>query len=342
MTRQYDTSVRTGTVVAPGAGDAAVIRLRGTGRALGLKVDGNGRYAYLDPRAGGRIAVVEAARNVACVGARPLAITNCLNLGNPRRPEVYHQLREVIAGMREACLALGTPVTGGNVSLYNENPSGAIYPTPIIGMVGLIDSVDHVPRMTFRDDGESAIVLLGDPTDEIGASEYLVRVHGAVAGAVPTCDPTAERALIDALLAAVGAGAIDSAHDVSDGGFAVAMAECCMADPEHLVGAMVDLSAWATTPLRALLFGEGQGRVIVSTSDPRVVVDLARGRGVPAREIGRVRPGDEALRIMAAGGQMVAQVRRLADLYHGTIPRAMAATAAPASAGAEPAPAVLV
>jgi phosphoribosylformylglycinamidine synthase len=328
VTRQYDTSVRTSTVVGPGAADAAVVRLRGTDRALGLKVDGNGRYAYLDPRVGGRIAVAEAARNVACVGARPMAITNCLNFGNPRRPEVYYQLRETIAGMGEACRALGTPVTGGNVSLYNESPSGAIYPTPIIGMVGLIDSVDRIPRSAFRSDAEAAIVLLGEPTDEIGGSEYLARVHGVVAGAPPACDPAAERALIDALLAAIGEGVIGSAHDISEGGFAVSLAECCIGDPERLVGAAVDLSAWPAVPLRALLFGEGQGRVIVSTSDAPLVVDLARRQGVPAREIGRVRPGADDLRIISAGGRLAMKLKRLADLYYGAIPRAMAVSAA--------------
>ena len=159
---QYDTSVRTNTVVPPG-GDAAVVRLRGTDRALALKTDCNGRYVYLDPREGARIAVAEAARNVACAGGRPLAITNNLNFGNPRRPEVYHQLREAVAGMGEACRALGTPVTGGNVSLYNESPSGAVYPTPVVGMVGLVDSLDHVTRSTWHGDGD-AVVLLGDCT----------------------------------------------------------------------------------------------------------------------------------------------------------------------------------
>ncbi len=168
--------VRTNTVIGPG-GDAAVVRVRGTTRALALKTDCNGRYVYLDPRAGTRIAVCEAARNVACTGARPMAITNNLNFGNPRRPEVYFQLREAIAGMGEACRALGTPVTGGNVSLYNENPSGAVYPTPVIGMVGLIDSIAHITRSQFRNPGDS-IILLGEPTDELGASEYLARIHG--------------------------------------------------------------------------------------------------------------------------------------------------------------------
>jgi phosphoribosylformylglycinamidine synthase II len=323
VTGQYDSSVRSNTVVWPGAGDAAVVRIRGTSRALGLKTDGNGRYTYLDPRVGGRIAVAEAARNVACVGARPMAITNCLNFGNPTRPAVYYQLREAIAGMGEACRALGTPVTGGNVSLYNESPAGAIYPTPVVGMVGLIDDFSHVTRAGFRDDAETAIVLLGEPTDELGGSEYLARIHSVVAGAPPRCDLRGERALIDALLAAVRAGAIRSAHDVSDGGLAVAIAECCIGNPERLVGADVDLSAWSALPIRALLFGEGQGRIVVSAADAPVVLAIAREHGVPARSIGTVRPQSRELRITAGGTRVVASLERLAAAYHGAIPGAM-------------------
>ena len=158
--RQYDSTVRTNTVVGPG-GDAAVIRIRGTNKALAVKTDCNGRYTFLDPRVGGRIAVAEAARNVACTGARPMAITNCLNFGNPTRPEVFYQFKEAVAGMGEACRALGTPVTGGNVSLYNESPSGAVYPTPVIGMVGLIDDISHITRATFQHD-DTSILLLGE------------------------------------------------------------------------------------------------------------------------------------------------------------------------------------
>src|SRR4029077_17357739 len=172
VTGQYDSSVRSNTVVWPGAGDAAVVRIRGTSRALGLKTDGNGRYTYLDPRVGGRIAVAEAARNVACVGARPMAITNCLNFGNPTRPAISAQFREALRGRAEACVALGTPVTGANVSLYNESPAGAVYPTPTIGMVGLLDDVSRATPMAFRAP-EDTIILLGEPTDELGASEYL-------------------------------------------------------------------------------------------------------------------------------------------------------------------------
>ncbi|HET9453633.1 MAG TPA: phosphoribosylformylglycinamidine synthase subunit PurL, partial [Gemmatimonadaceae bacterium] len=238
--RQYDHTVRTNTVVGPG-GDAAVVRVRGTDKALALKTDCNGRYVHLDPRVGARIAVAESARNIACAGGRPLAITNNLNFGNPRRPEVYFQLREAVAGLREACEALGTPVTGGNVSLYNENPTGAIYPTPVIGMVGLVESLAHVTTSAFAHDGD-AVVLLGEPTDELGASEYLARIHDVVAGAPPACDLARERALIDALLAAIAAGSVRSAHDCSEGGLAVALAECCMMQRDAQHGANIDLS----------------------------------------------------------------------------------------------------
>ncbi len=336
VTRQYDTSVRTSTVLGPGRGDAAVIRLRGTNRALALKTDGNGRYTYLDPRVGGRIAVVEAARNVACVGARPVAITNCLNFGNPTRPEVYFQLREAIAGMGEACRALGTPVTGGNVSLYNESPHGAVYPTPVVGMVGVIDSLDHITGATFSPDRAAAIVLLGEPTHELGGSEYLARIHNLVAGAPPACDPVAEHRLIEALLAAIRAGAVSSAHDISDGGFAVALAECCIGDREQLVGAEVDLSPWSSLAARAVLFGEAQGRIIVSTSEPSVVLEAARERGVAAHQIGVVRPESAELRIVIGTTRMTAQLARLAECYYEAIPRAMAGSRVAVQVAEEP------
>ncbi|HUF28880.1 MAG TPA: phosphoribosylformylglycinamidine synthase subunit PurL, partial [Gemmatimonadaceae bacterium] len=326
--RQYDTSVRTNTVIGPG-GDAAVVRLRGTSKALALKTDCNGRYVHLEPRTGARIAVAEAARNVACAGGRPLAITNNLNFGNPRRPEVYYQLREAVAGIGEACAALGTPVTGGNVSLYNESPRGAVYPTPVIGMVGLVESIEHATRSTFARDGE-AVVLLGEPTDELGGSEYLAWIHGVVAGRPPRCELDAERRLIDALLAGIGAGAVTSAHDCSDGGLAVAIAECAIMDRERPVGADIDLRAWPDVPARALLFGEAQARVVLSTADAPLVLAIAREHGVPAREIGRVRADSDTLTIAIAGGTIDAPLDRLARIYHETIPARMDRGAAPA------------
>jgi phosphoribosylformylglycinamidine synthase II len=319
--RQYDSTVRTNTVIGPG-GDAAVLRIRGSSRGLAVKVDCNGRYCYLDPRMGARIAVAESARNVAATGGRPKAITNNLNFGNPKRPEVYHQLKEAVAGMREACEALGTPVTGGNVSLYNEHPGGAVYPTPVIGMVGVLDSIDHATRSSFSHDGDE-VVLLGEPSAELGASEYLHTIHGVVAGAPPTCDLDGERQLIDALLDAIATGAVKSAHDCSDGGLAVALAECCMMDRGRQLGADVDLTAWAHLPSRALLFGEAQGRVLVSTSDAAAVFRATERHGVPARIIGRVRDNG-SLRIRTSTSMVDVPLSQLADAYHEAIPRRMA------------------
>ncbi|MEO7965687.1 MAG: phosphoribosylformylglycinamidine synthase subunit PurL, partial [Gemmatimonadaceae bacterium] len=320
--RQYDSTVRANTIVGPGPADAAVVRLHGTRKAIALKTDCNGRYVYLDPRVGGKIAVAECARNVACTGARPKAITNCLNFGNPKRPEVFFQFREAVAGMGEACSALGTPVTGGNVSLYNESPVSSVFPTPTIGMVGLIDDVDHVTRANFVVEGDS-IVLLGDMTDELGGSEYLSRVHGKTIGAPPRCDLNSEKSLIDALLEAIRLGHVSAAHDCSDGGFAVALAECAMMDRAAAVGVDVDLSVWAHLPVRALLFGEAQGRVIVATSHPSEVMVQASRFEVPAQVIGRVGRSNGAFRIRLATGIVEAPIARLAESYHEAIPRIM-------------------
>jgi phosphoribosylformylglycinamidine synthase subunit PurL len=324
--RQYDSTVRTNTVIGPG-GDAAVLRVRGTDKALAVKTDCNGRYCYLDPRMGARIAVAEAARNVACSGGRPMAITNNLNFGNPRKPEVYHQLKEAVAGMREACDALGTPVTGGNVSLYNEHPGGAVYPTPVIGMVGVVESIEHVTRSAFETAGDE-IVLLGEPTQELGGSEYLHVIHGTVAGAPPACDLRRERAVIDALLEAIADGAVTSAHDCSDGGLAVALAECAVMNRQRMLGADVDLSHWSTLPLRALLFGEAQGRVVVSTDNAAAVLAVAKRHGVPARQIGTVRDA-QSLKLRVGERSIEASLAQLANAYHESIPRRMARSAAP-------------
>ena len=327
--RQYDSTVRTNTVIGPGAADAAVLRIRGTNKAIAVKTDCNGRYVYLDPRVGGRIAVAEAARNVACTGATPRAITNCLNFGNPKKPEVFFQFREAVYGMGDACRALETPVTGGNVSLYNENPQGAVYPTPTIGMVGVLEDAAHATRMTFTTAGD-AIVLLGENTDELGGSEYLAWVHGEVAGAPPACDLAHEKALIDTILAAIRGGHVRSAHDCAEGGLAVALAECCIAERGRAMGASVDLGAWGQLPTRALLFGEAQGRIVVSTSAAEAVLALAARHGVPARVIGSVTAPDEGLRIATAAGTLAASLDRLGEAYHEAIPRAMSRAAAEA------------
>jgi phosphoribosylformylglycinamidine synthase subunit PurL len=329
--QQYDSTVRTNTVIGPG-GDAAVLRIRGTNRAIALKTDCNGRYVTLDPRVGGRIAVVEAARNVACTGARPLAITNCLNFGNPTRPEVFFQFREAVAGIREACIALDTPVTGGNVSFYNESPTGSVHPTPVIGMLGVIDSLEYITRSTFRNAGD-AIILLGECTDEIGGSEYLATIHGAIGGPPPACDLDGERNLITALTEAIRAGVIASAHDCSDGGLAIAVAECIMADRSSMLGADIDLGAWDSLPLRAVLFGEAQGRIVVSSGAPDRVLDIAAQNGVPARVIGTVTEQSEGLTIRTGGKVLKIGTEQAAAAYHEAIPRIM--DAAPQSAAIE-------
>ncbi len=327
--RQYDSTVRTNTVIGPG-GDAAVIRVRGTDKALAVKTDCNGRYVYLDPREGGKIAVAEAARNVACAGARPMAITNCLNFGNPGRPEVFYQLREAIAGMGEACTALGTPVTGGNVSLYNESPSGAVYPTPVVGMVGLIDSLSHITRSVFATPGDT-ILLMGETSDELGGSEYLAAIQGVVAGRPPRCDLSKEKAAIGALHEAIVGGAVQSAHDCSDGGLAVALAECCVADSRAMTGASIDLDAAfpRITPLstRSAFFGESQGRFVISSKAPRVVESIAERWGVPVHAIGIVLDRHEGFSITFKSRLIKSSVKDLAAAWHDAIPAIMSATA---------------
>ncbi len=319
--RQYDSTVRTSTVRGPGS-DAAVVRLRGTNKALALCIDGNGRHVALSPRNGARAAVCEAARNVACTGGRPRAITNNLNFGNPKKPDVYFQLREAIAGIGEACAVLDTPVTGGNVSLYNENPRGAIHPTPTIGMVGVIESLSHVTPSGFQTHGDH-IVLLGEPTAALGGSEYLLAIHGLTIGEPPVCDPHQERRLIDAVLDAISAGIVRSAHDCSDGGLAVTLAECAIADRDTPFGFTVDLSAWATLPHRALLFGEAHGRIVISTAQPARVLEIAQRHGVPARDIGQVTPVDGGAQFTMSDESFNAPIAWLSRAFHEAIPTAM-------------------
>ncbi|HEX6574094.1 MAG TPA: phosphoribosylformylglycinamidine synthase subunit PurL [Gemmatimonadaceae bacterium] len=323
--QQYDSTVRTNTVIGPG-GDAAVLRVRGTSRGIAVKTDCNGRYTYLDPLNGGRIAVAESARNVACTGARPKAITNCLNFGNPRKPSVYYQLREAIKGMGEACTALSTPVTGGNVSLYNESPLGAVYPTPVIGMVGVLDSIENATRSTFTNDGDT-ILLAGDTFDELGGSEYLARVHDIVAGQPPRCDLPVEAKSIDALLEAIGEGLISSAHDVSDGGIAVAVAECCVANREKMHGADVDLSSMGDLPPRAAFFSETQGRYVLSTNAPDQVERIMKKHGVPVRRVGAVRSSRHNLTITYRDRVISTSLSDAASAWHDAIPEIMSAPA---------------
>ena len=318
---QYDTTVRTNTVVEPG-GDAGVLRVRGTEKGIAASVDCNGRFVYLNPRRGAMIAVAEAARNVVCVGARPRAITNNLNFGNPLKPEVYYQMREAVLGMGEACTVFETPVTGGNVSLYNESPTGAIYPTPTVGMVGVLDDVEKHVRSCFRDPGD-AIILLGINTDELGGSEYLKVVHGKVAGDAPALDLKAEKALHDTMLAIANERLAHSAHDCAEGGLAVAVAECCIMDGERLIGAEVRLhDELAAAPL---FFGEAQTRIVIScaTGNAERVFTIARRHGVPARQIGTVGEVNGVLKMTGAGVTIETDVAELSTVWREAIPRMM-------------------
>jgi phosphoribosylformylglycinamidine synthase len=284
--RQYDYTVQTNTVLGPG-GDAAVLRIKNTNKAIALATDGNGRYCYLDPETGGAAAVAEAARNVVCVGARPLAITDCLNFGNPEKPEVYYQLEYCIEGMSRACEVLGTPVVSGNVSLYNETRDAAIYPTPIVGMLGLLEDRSRRCDHAFKNEGD-LIYLLGETRDELGGTAYLEAIHGLVAGPPPCLDLPFERAVQECLLQAIQQGLLQSAHDCSDGGLAMAIAESCIAGG---VGAQLALpAAWATLRPDAALFSESQSRIVVSLAPDQApsLEALARQHSVPCHRLGTV------------------------------------------------------
>jgi phosphoribosylformylglycinamidine synthase len=295
--RRYDTTVQVNTVLGPG-GDASVLRIKGTPRALAVATDGNGRYCWLDPLMGGRIAVAEAARNVSCTGAQPLAATNCLNFGNPEKPAVYYQLQNCIEGMAQACEALGTPVISGNVSLYNESAGEPIYPTPIVGVLGLLDDASKRCPHQFQRAGD-VVALLGETRDEIGASEYLERVHGLIAGRVPEIDLDLEVGVQTACREAIGLGLLSSAHDCSDGGLAVAAAESCTGPwgvPEDdaarnvpPLGCRLALpEGWRRLRPDAALFGESQSRILVSlrAENWAALEAIARRHGVPLHRLG--------------------------------------------------------
>jgi len=311
ISTQYDTMVRTNTVTTI-VGDAAVIRIKGTSKALAAKTDCNPRYVYLNPFVGAQIAVAESARNVVCVGAKPLAITNCLNFGNPYKPEVFWQFKESIRGISEACKALDTPVTGGNVSFYNENPDGAIYPTPVIGMVGEIEDVSKAISADFKQSGD-LILLLGSTSGHVGGSEFLRLIHGTVAGDAPPLDLGAEQKLQAACLEMIDARLLQSAHDLSEGGLAVALAECCIyaADAGRLLGA--EIEAVPTIRKDAFLFGEDQSRIIVSgkRENLEAIRAIASRHGVPVSSLGKV--GGDALRI---GSMLKVEVEELAGRYN--------------------------
>ncbi|PYS78420.1 MAG: phosphoribosylformylglycinamidine synthase II [Acidobacteria bacterium] len=313
--QQYDHMVRTNTAVLPGA-DAAVVRIKETRRALAMCLDGNGRYCAVSPREGAALVVAEAARNVVCVGARPIAITNCLNFASPERPEVMWAFSEVIDGMAEACRALGTPVVSGNVSFYNETEGRGIHPTPVIGMLGLVEDVRRVVTQGFKREGH-LIALVGETSEDLGASEYAATVEGrdlqemiAAGACVPRLDLGRERKVQEATLRAAEEGLLESAHsahDCSDGGLAVALAECCFSSlGRGGVGAEVKLDGGELTPT-AQLFSETPSRVVVSFDESQRTrfERIVAGAGAPFRVIGRV--GGDRLRISVNGDELIAQ-----------------------------------
>ena len=288
--RQYDHMVRTNTITMPGS-DAAVIRIKETRRALAMTLDSNARYCAADPRTGAKLVVAEACRNLAVSGARPLALTNCLNFGSPERPEVMWQFSETIDGMTEACNALGTPVTGGNVSFYNETDGKGINPTPVIGMVGLVEDLRHVTTQWFKN-ADRVILLLGETERDLGASEYKIAT-GTSRSTVPQIDLERERDVQSACLKAIQAGLVESAHDISDGGLSVALAECCFSSfRRDAIGCEVDLSGDLSNA--AQLFSESPSRILLSVQekDVEAVEGIALEFGVPISKIGRT-GGDE-------------------------------------------------
>ncbi len=300
--RQYDHTVRTGTVVKPGS-DAAVFFVRYANKILAATTDCNSLYCRLDPREGGKIAVAEAARNLTCSGARPLAVTDNLNFGNPYKPENFWQLREAVEGIAEACRAFGTPVTGGNVSLYNESPAGVVDPTPTIAMVGLVDKEEHITTQWFKKDGD-AILLIGEIGNEIGGSQFLKIYHGRKQGPPPVVDLAHEIKIQNAVRDLIREGLVKSAHDCSEGGFAVTLAECCF-NPEGLLGAEINVahaSGLRTDQNRKLeacatLFNESQSRIVISVAANNMgrTMSTLRQYGVPFRQLGKV--GGDELRI---------------------------------------------
>jgi phosphoribosylformylglycinamidine synthase len=350
--RQYDHQVRDGSLVLPGS-DAAVIRIKTdslpvmsaelaakvgdatvTEKYLALTVDCNGGYVYLDPYEGGKAAVTEACRNLACSGAIPLGATDNLNMANPHKPELFWQIRESVRGLAEACKAFNAPVTGGNCSLYNQNPSGPIDPTPTVAVVGIIEKPEDITTQWFKDEGD-AIILLGEIADEadpllgLGGSAYLQVVDGKKTGSPPRCDLEIAKTLHITLIGLIQSGLVKSAHDCSEGGLAVALAECGISQlvargTPRLIGAMIDLSAKTGIRLDALLFGETQSRVVV-TCQPQAavkVVERAKLMGVPAVQIGKV--GGDQLTVKTATGEFFVPVTELHDVWWNAIARAMA------------------
>ena len=306
---QYDYMVRTSTVVAPGS-DAAVVRIRGTKKALAMTTDCNARYLYLDPETGGKIAVAEAARNIVCSGAEPLAITDNLNFGNPEKPEIFWQIEKAADGISEACLALNSPVIGGNVSLYNETNGTAIYPTPVIGMVGLIKDTKDVTTQSFKAAGD-LIYVLGETKADFGGSELQKMLEGSISGKAPSLDLEVEKAYQKAVLEAIRAGVVESAHDLAEGGLAVAVAESLISSKN--LGAKVEVTADAVTAL----FSESQSRFLLSIKPEN---KETFEKLVPATLVGEVT--DSAVLTISQGETILVneQVDSLTDAWRGAIP----------------------
>jgi phosphoribosylformylglycinamidine synthase len=281
---QYDFQVRTNTLTVPEQTDAAIVRVKETGTSVAMSLDGNGRYTYLSPRDGARLAVAECCRNLSVVGALPVAATNCLNFGNPERPEIMAQLVEAIEGMSDACRFFDTPITGGNVSLYNETLGVGIYPTPVIGIVGLMKTAAPV-TIPFKNAGRSVILLGGAGScDDVrfGSTQYAKEIEQQLWGLPPALDLGREKRVQEAIREIVAAGLAESAHDLSDGGLAVALAECCFGPDE--IGAQIDLDSDLRPEM--LAFHEGPSRILISTAHPKQVADIAERHGVEALVVG--------------------------------------------------------
>jgi phosphoribosylformylglycinamidine synthase subunit PurL len=318
--QQYDFMVRTSTAVRPGS-DAAVVVVRGTDKALAMSTDGNGRYVYLDPVNGGRIAVAESARNIVCSGAQPLGMTDCLNFGSPEKPEVYWQLSKSIDGMSEMCEVLQTPVVGGNVSLYNETKGQPIYPTPVVGMVGLVEKREHITTGSFKQE-DDVLLLLGDTDIELGGSELQQVYTGCISGRAPILDSEKEKALQQAVLTAIRQGLVQSAHDVSEGGLALAVAESCISGN---LGARVRVET--NNEVTQYLFSETQSRVLLSVPKEKVeaVVETMNRFQVPAHVIGEVT--EERLEIHVNDQLVIDRsVQQLTNLWEEAIPCKMRAS----------------
>jgi phosphoribosylformylglycinamidine synthase subunit PurL len=333
ITEQYDSMVQTNTTFGPGAGDAAVLRLKESKRALALATDGNGRWGFLAPRLGAMHAVAEAARNVACSGARPIAATNCLNFGNPEKPEVMWQFSEAIDGIAEACRVLQTPITGGNVSFYNETLGKAIYPTPVLGVLGLMEDAECALGSGFRNEGDVIVLLDGAAENgglkvaatktDFASSEYAKTIHGIVAGLPPAIDLAAEKRLIDCLVALAAERAVRSAHDVSDGGLAVSVAEACFA--RDGLGAEVAIDAVGAEDFaEAALFGERGARAVVSVAAASLarVNAIAAQYKVGAQRIGAVTRGE--FRIQYQGAAVIqGSIESFRRVWSESLPKAI-------------------